>query len=130
MTKGAVVVMLIFSVFLPTGDVFSDIYFTLTLFTGYGLEKRHPKYGSLTLVPLITSMIGVTTHWFKTETKEKRNKLKTLPLLLFQVYPQWRALRVLYHAIIRKDPRWKKMKEEFEGGISHLGKNKHFNGFV
>ena len=120
MKKGEALLMLIFSVLLPTGDVFSDIFFTLKLFTGYGLKKNHPKYGALTLVPLTISWIGVTIHWFKTETREKRNKWKTLPLLIFQVYPQWRALRVLYYGA-KKDPGWKALKEEFEGGISHLG---------
>ena len=101
-------------------------FFTIKLFgldqIGYGFDKQHPEFGALTLVPLIMSWIGVTTHWFKTETREKRNKLKTLPFLLLQMYPQWRALRVLYYARIKKDPGWRKMKEEFEGGISHLGK--------
>ena len=123
MSTRAVLLMLILSVLLPTGDVFSDIVFTLKLFTGYGLKKNHPKYGILTLLPLIMSWICVATHWINTETREKRNKLKTLPLLIFQVYPQWRALRVLYYAVIKKDPRWKKMKEEFESGISHLGQH-------
>ena len=123
MANGVVLLMIIFSVLLPTSDVFSDIYLTLKLFTGYGLDKKHPKYGSLTLLPLMVSWIGVTTQWFRTETKEKRNKLKTLPLLIFQIYPQWRALRVLYYARIKKDPRWRQMKDEFDGGISHLGKH-------
>ena len=97
--------------------LFSDILLTVNLFT-----KKHPKFGALTLVPLIVSWIGVTVNWFKTETKEK-NILKTLPLLLLQIYPQWRALRVLYYARIKKDPSWREKKEEFEGGISHLGKH-------
>ena len=127
MGYGSVVLMLIFSVLLPTADVFSDIFFSLQLFTGYGLRENHPKFGALTLLPLIMSWIGVTTHWFKTETKEKRNKLKTLPLLILQIYPQWRALRVLYYARIKKDPRWRKMKEEWDIRISHIGKLQHVN---
>ena len=68
------------------------------------------------------SLMGQAIHWFKTETKEKRNKMTTFPLLLFQVYPQWRALKVIYHGKILKDEKWKEMKDEFDGGISHLGK--------
>ena len=123
MKTGTVVLMMIFSVLLPTADVFSDILLTLKLFMGYGQQERHPKYGSVTLVPLLMSFIGQTIHWFKTETKEKRNKIKTFPLLLLQVYPQWRALKIIYHAKILKDKKWREMKAEFEGGISHLGKN-------
>ena len=84
--------MVIFSVLLPTADAASDIFFTLKLFTGYGLKERHPKYGAITLAPLVMSMMGQTTHWFKTETKEKRNKLVTFPLLVFQIYPQCNQL--------------------------------------
>ena len=115
--------MVIFSVLLPTADAASDIFFTLKLFTGYGLKERHPKYGAITLAPLVMSMMGQTTHWFKTETKEKRNKLVTFPLLVFQIYPQWRVLMVIYHAKILKDAKWRDMKQEFDGGICHLGKN-------
>ena len=115
--------MLLSNVLLPTADVFSDVYLTLRLFTGYHLAKMHPKFGALTLIPLMMSFIGMAIKWYKIETMEGRNKLKMLPLLIFQLYPQWRALRVIYYARIKKDPRWKTMKEEYETGISHLGKH-------
>ena len=138
MKIGAVLLMMVSSVLLPTADVFSDMFLTLKLFTGLSLdinqsgsirfkfEIRHPLYGAFTLVPLIMSWIGTTIYWFQTERKEKRNRWKTFPLLLLQVYPQWRALRVTYYGKIKKDQKdlkWKKMKEEFEGGIKHLGKH-------
>ena len=85
MGNGAVLLMLVFNVLLPTADVFSDIYFTLKLFTGYHLGKNHPKFGALTLVPLMLSFIGMTRQWYKTETREERNKLKMLPLLIFHI---------------------------------------------
>ena len=115
--------MVIFSVLLPTADVVSDIFFTLKLFTGFGHKERHSKYGAATLGPLLMSLMGQATHWFETETKEKRNKMTTFPLLIFQVYPQWRALKVIYHGKILKDEKWREMKDEFDGGISHLGKH-------
>ena len=121
MKTGTVVVMIITTLLLPTADNFSDISLTLKLFTGYGLKERHPKYGSLTLVPLLMSLIGQTIQWFKTETREKRSKMKTLPLLLLQIYPQWRALRIIYYGKIKKDSRWREMKKEFDVGISHIG---------
>ena len=121
MKTGTVIVMIVTTVLLPTADNFSDIFTTLKLFTGYGLKKSHPKYGALTLVPLILSLIGVTIHWFETERKEKRNAMKTFPLLLLQVYPQWRALRVIYFGKVMRDPRWREMKREFEVGLCHLG---------
>merc|ERR1712012_291604 len=111
MKTGTVALMIIFSVLLPTADVLTDILMTLRLFTGYGREKNHPKYGSVTLVPLLMSFIGQTIQWFKTETREKRSKMNTFPLLLLQIYPQWRALRVIYYGKIKKDHRWRRMKK-------------------
>ena len=110
-----VLLMSFFSVLLPTGDVFSDIIFTTQLFL-----KGHYKFGVCSLFPLSISWVMITIQWFKIETKENRNKLKTLPLLILQVYPQWRALRVLYYGKM-KHPRWQIMKEEFDIGISYLG---------
>ena len=124
-TIATVLLMLSFSVLLPTGDVFSDIIFTTGLFL-----KGHYKFGACSIVPLSISWMMIAVQWFKTESKEKRHKLKTLPLLLLQVYPQWRALRVLYYGKIKRDPRWRKMKEEFEIGISHLGKFPNFTSLI
>ena len=121
MKTGTVVLMIIFSVLLPTADALSDILTTLRFFTGYGLKERHPKYGSVTLVPLLMSLIGQTIQWFKTETREKRSKMKTFPILLLQIYPQWRALRVIYYGKIKKDRTWREMKKEYDVGISHIG---------
>ena len=112
-----ILITMLFSVFLPTGDVFTDIIFTTQLFI-----KEHYKFGALSLAVLSVSWMGTATQWYKIETK-KLQKLKTLPLLILHIYPQWRALRVLYYGKIKKDPRWKKMKEEFEVGISHIGKH-------
>ena len=114
-TIATVLLMSFFSLLLPTGDVFSDIFFTYKLFL-----KGHYKFGACSLVPPSISWLMTAIQWFKTESKENRPKLKTLPLLILQVYPQWRALRVLYYGI-KKDPRWRKMKEEFDIGISHIG---------
>ena len=116
MTIVTVLLMSFFSVILPTGDVYSDIVFTTNLF-----QKGHYKFGACSLVPLSLSWLLIAIKWFEIETKEKHHKLKTLPLLILQLYPQWRALRVLYYGKI-KDPTWQKMKEEFEIGVSHLGK--------
>ena len=116
MTIGMALIMLFSGVLLPTGDVYSDIMFTTRLFL-----KGHYKFGACSLVPLSISRLTIAIQWLKTESKEKRHKLKTLPLLILHVYPQWRALRLLYYGL-KKDLRWRKMKEEFDIGISHLGK--------
>ena len=131
----AALLLLATGVFLPTLDVYSDLFFTARLFVGnyYNSEWKngtlheckttvppHPYYGSVMLVPLLLSWIFVTIQWFRKEQGLKQ-KLKTLPLLICQVYPQWRALRVLYYAKWQKDIKWQRMKEEWETGISHIG---------
>ena len=82
----------------------------------------HPRFGSIMLIPLLLSWVLVTQQWYKMESGMKR-KLKTLPLLVLQVYPQWRALRVLYYAKWKKHIGWQEMKEEWETGITHIGKH-------
>ena len=128
----AALILLATGVFLPTFDVYSDLLFTARLFAGNYYNRDycnsvgvmvppHPKFGSAMIAPFILSWLFVTIQWFKTE-RGLVQKLKTLPLLILQVYPQWRALRVLFYAKWKKYDRWQRMKEEWETGISHIGK--------
>lgn len=71
------------------------------------------------LTPPIISWLFVTYQWFRTEVGAKQ-KLMTLPFLLLQVYPQWRALRVLYYGKWKKQRGWQRMKEEWETDICNL----------
>ena len=114
-------------VFLPSFDVYSDIYFAAKLFKGgYNydwcekLDDTHPKFGIAMLAPVVLSWIFVAKQWYQTE-KGLIQKLSTLPFLILQCYPQYRALRVIYHAKWRKTSRWQKMKDAFEMEVSHLG---------
>ena len=122
-------------VFLPSFDVYSDIYFAIKLFKGgyyhngyhHDWCKRnsylvppHPKFGIAMLVPVILSWIFVAKQWYQTE-KGLIQKLSTLPFLILQCYPQYRALRVIYHANWRKTSGWQKKKDAFEMEVSHLG---------
>ena len=129
MSWGSALIMLVTGILLPTGDVYSDVFFVFWLFKGnYSADRcystivpPHPKFGAVMLTPLLLSWILVARQWFYTERGLKQ-KLITLPLLILQVYPQWRALRVLYFAKWKKKGGWEKMKEEWETGITHIGK--------
>ena len=136
MSWAAAVLMLATGVFLPTSDVYSDLFFVGWLFHGnyYAAGHRpgycerreevvppHPRFGSVMLIPLLLSWILVTRQWYIMERGMKQ-KLKMLPLLILQVYPQWMALQVLYYAKWRKHRGWQKMKEDWETGITHIGK--------
>ena len=116
---------------LPSFDVYSDIFFATKLFRGNYYRNEYcenrvlgvppyPKFASAMLAPVLLSWIFVAKQWYRTEEGLKQ-KLMTFPLLILQVYPQYRALRVLYHAKWRKTNGWQRMKDEWEMQISHLG---------
>ena len=131
MSWGAFLITLAFGVLLPTLDVFTDIYSGIKLAffnpclawsrAGNGIEN-HPKYGAAMLTPPFISWLFVVRQWYKTEVGTAR-KLKTLPLLLLQLYPQWRALKVLYHAKWKRSNDWPRMKHQWETEISNLGES-------
>ena len=114
---------------LPSFDVYSDIAFAVQLITGSYKQNKycigrakpsHPKYAIAILTPVLLSWIFVTKQWYR-EEKGVSQKLWTLPFLILQCYPQYRALRVLYHAKWRKTNGWQRMKDAWEMEISHLG---------
>ena len=129
-------------VVLPTVDVYSDIAFAVKMLmfkpsgriswdetrldycNRTGRLARNKKYAIAMLTPPIISWLFVTYQWFRTEVGVKQ-KLTTLPFLLLQVYPQWRALRVLYCGKWKKQRGWQRMKEEWETEICNLGESPH-----
>ena len=115
---------------LPSFDVYSDIAFATSLFTGSysrdegcdGSAPPHPIYACAMLAPVLLSWMFVARHWYRTE-QGAGQKLLTFPLVILQFYPQYRALRVLFHAKWKRKSRWQGMKDEWEMGISHLGED-------
>ena len=49
------------------------------------------------------------------------NRLITLPLVICQVWPQYRILRILYFGLIKKSNQWKKENEHLKKDVSCLG---------
>ena len=130
MSWGSALITLVFGVLLPTLDVYSDLNFMVRLFKGnyYSIHwcermvPPHPKFGAAMIPPLLLAWLLVAREWYKEECGLTQ-KLLTLPLLIFQVYLQWRALRVLFYAKWKKQKGWQVMKEEWENGITHIGKD-------
>ena len=113
---------------LPSSDVYSDIAFATSLLSGNFYKDEactskstHPKYALAVLAPVLLSWMFVAKQWYQIEQGVKQ-KSTTLPLLILQCYPQYRALRVLYHAKWRETKGWQRMKEAWEMEISHLGR--------
>ena len=129
-------------VVLPTLDVYSDIALAVKLlmfkprgkFSGGesksdlcnkdqpGWRVTNKKCAAAMLTPPLISWLFVTYQWFKNEAGI-RQKLMTLPFLILQVYPQWRAMRVLYYGKWKKQRGWHTMKEEWETEICNLGRS-------
>jgi len=84
--------------------------------------ERHPQIelGSATLSAVALSFIFMAVHWFKLENTWMK-KLKTLPILLFHFFPQYRASRVLYFWWKGDTEKWSKEKLFLERDISSIG---------
>ena len=82
-------------------------------------ETRIKRYGYAMLVPILIMTIFTLQKWWRLE--KETNRLSTFFIELFQVYPQYRALRILYLGI-RKKASWRKEKIVYEEDLSSLGK--------
>ena len=81
---------------------------------------RHPKFGLAILSPVFLSTIFVLVHWWKIESNIL-NKLITLPLVIGQMWPQYRIIRILYFGIIKQNSRWRSENEAQKKDVSSLG---------
>ena len=92
-----------------------------TVFNSCNEMGTNPKYGLLMLCPIIISMIFIFGQWLRMEDSTKK-RLYTLLLLLLQLYPQYRTLKVLYKALWKRDIRWKKDKEMLQRNLKSIGR--------
>ena len=109
MTRGEATREFLFGVILPTVDVGSDLLFAFQFLlvdkdNCYGVEKY--AYATVSFTFPALSFLFVTFHWWQFE--KPGNRLKTLPFLLLQVWPQARVMRMIYQGYIKKDPQWRK----------------------
>jgi hypothetical protein len=85
---------------------------------GKVIAKPQPLYGFMTLIPVLLAFTLTTFHWYQTEESSKR--LRTLPLLLAQIWPQYRVGRILW-LYKKSNDKWIKEKELLEKKLSSLG---------
>ena len=76
----------------------------------------HPKFGMLVFSPVVVNIMFSLYHWWQIE----KNWL-TLPLVLLQLWPQYRVAKILYLGLWKRDHRWKEKHEAFERNVSSLG---------
>ena len=81
---------------------------------------NHTYFGISMLVPVLLSTLFIIPHWLR-EEKPKKRLLKTLPLIIFQLYPQFKAAEILYMGLFKKDRLWKSKKEALQKEVGCLG---------
>ena len=121
----------------PSFDNFSDVRLSILFVTGKytpAAQFYRPggsgnwekivaipqfKYALFTFLPVFISFLFTIRHWYHTENS-KRKKLRSLPFLILQIWPQYRVGRILYY--FRKGNRkWIREKNYFETELSTLG---------
>ena len=137
LTKFDKFILVVFGIIVPTGDNYSDIITSYKFFTGtyspagtqyfdyngFNVVPIVPTvqttYGLMTLLPILISFTLTAIHWYQTEKKSK-TLLLTLPLLLLQIWPQYRAWRILW-LYMKSNRKWKKEKEHMDMQLASLG---------
>ena len=97
-----------------------DLFGNDTIFNSCNRFGTNPKYGLSMLCPIIISTIFIFGQWLRMEDSTKK-RFYTFPLLLLQLYPQYRTLKVLYMALWKRDIRWKKDKEILQRNLKSIG---------
>ena len=101
-------VSFVFGVFLPTVDVGSDLWLAIKLISGVkcrGRVQYFTIWGGVSFICPSLSFLFVTYHWWKME--KPKDRLKTLPFLLAQVWPQYRMVKLIHKGYNKKHPKHK-----------------------
>ena len=118
----------IFDICLPTWDVFSDLIFAFTLITPQYYEysksvESHPKFGIAMLVPMLFTTLFILREWWNMEKNTSmKNKIFTFVMVIFQIYPQWKAGKILQMGIFQKQTKWREEQDKIERNLGFLGK--------
>ena len=89
-----------------------------------GYFTGHTRFATVLSIPLLLSFVLLTPHWYQTEETSK-NRWMTLPLLLLQVWPQYRILKLLILLFQDREDQKKyhEKKAEHDKNITCLGKS-------
>ena len=81
-------------------------------------DSRVRRYGYAMLAPILMMTFFSLRQWWRLE--KSWNRLWTLPLVLLQCFPQYRALRILYLGL-RKKASWRLEKDIYDRDLTSLG---------
>ena len=110
-------VLVFFGIVLPTSDVYSDLSFAMKLF----LEGQL-TYAYSMLAPVLASFFFMIVHWLRIESTLKK-RLKSLPFLILQVWPQVQVFKIIKMGLHDKNPQWRQRKDAMEREVSSVRKN-------
>ena len=106
MSRFEAAINFVFGVVLPTVDVGSDLWLAIQFLAGLACTREKSfLYGGVSLICPSLSFLFVTYHWWKME--KPKDRLKTLPFLLAQVWPQYRMVKLIHKGYNKKHPKHK-----------------------
>ena len=124
-SKGDVLELLMTKFILPTVDVCTDI---LTIEEILSIEPKFASQHMLHQVAyvmigfLVLSFLMMIPHYLRAE-KSWKQRLATILLLCLQIWPQYRAARLLWFAFIQVDiDKCLREKLVLDRDLSHVGK--------
>ena len=104
-----------FNIFLPTLDVYGDASLIVSWFI-----RGHTVYAGLMTVPMAFNYVFTTYKWWSMEKEKKSDSRKwSWVLLLFQVWQQWNALKVMIK-LFKKDYRAEEKKNRMLKELSSI----------
>ena len=111
MTKMDALLLIIFSIFLPTLDIYTDIVLSFVV--------SDRIIGLVILAPVILSFLFLIPQWLKIEDS-KQKRLKTLPLLFLQIWPQYRVVKLLHYGF-KRNPKYANKKAIYDKDLNSIG---------
>ena len=84
--------------------------------------SKDPIFASVLSIPIMLSFLFLIPHWWKTE-KTTGRRLKTLPLLLLQLWPQYRVFRLMIILCKGDQEKYCKKKEQHDRDVTCLGRS-------
>ena len=119
--------LVVFNIFLPSFDTYSDIAFSYSLISGtcepykahrlMGKVTKHPIYGSVMLIPIILVTLFTIPHWLRRENSILK-RLLTFPILIGQLWPQWQVVKILW-LMIKKAVHGRMKKKSLKRKSAH-----------
>ena len=100
----SIIPTLILDCAVPTIDQISDLMLIIRWYV-----TGHDKFASAMALPFLMNAISNIYHWMKWDSKEE--KKFTWLLVILQLWPVYRALKIIYH-IYKKAPNIEQEREK------------------